>query len=314
MDLLALRGEEGVLECLILSTCLRFEIYAVVGLAGNYLKPFAEYMLDVHNVSRLSELNDISFREEEDAVRHLFSVACGLDSKIVGEKQIVAQIKDAYQTALESNCTGPLLNKLFQKCLNVSKNVRTRTGIDRGICSAASLAVKLLHNNHGSPRRKKILILGAGQMGKLLGVHLAAKGCTDICFCSRSTENAKAVAGLCSAKYIPYGRMFDELKETDVLAAATGAPHEVIGYDDIREIMRRRGERPLCILDLADPPDVNGAVAGIRGVHYYSIGCVDELAARAMHKRSAAAREARVLIDKAVHGFNFSGQPAERPA
>ncbi|MCX6338783.1 MAG: glutamyl-tRNA reductase [Candidatus Aureabacteria bacterium] len=303
---MSLRNRHGVHECLILSTCLRFEIYAVVRASSSLPKPLEEYIHDSHAVSKLASLDDVTFIEGEEAVRHLFSVACGLDSHIIGEKQIVGQIKNAYHSALGLGCTGPVLNRLFQKCMNVSKSVRNRTGIDKGICSAASLAVKLLLDTHGSMRDKRVLILGAGQMGKLVGLHLRTKGCEDIYFCSRSVENAKAVAEQCSAGYIPYSQFFEMLQRVDILVTATGAPHEVIGYHDMQEVMERRKGSLLCILDLADPPDVNHRISTLEGISYYPINRVDELAVKTRNTRIAAAGEAWLLIDEAVKDFNLS--------
>lgn len=306
LELASLKSTPGVLECVILSTCLRFEIYAVVQASSSSLEPIEQYMRCSHAPSGLATLDAIMFREGEEAVRHLFSVSCGLDSRIVGEKQIVGQIKEAYDAALKLGCTGPVLNRLFQRCLHVSKKVRSLTGIDVGICSAASLAVRLLMDSHGSLGDRKVLILGAGQMGKLLGLHLSAKGCKDISFCSRSSERAKAVAEQCSAEHVPFERLLPALLESDVLVTATGAPHEIIGYGDMKRVMGRRGGRELCILDLADPPDVDRRVSGIDGVRYYPISCVDELAAEARNSRLAAARKARLLVDEAAVDFNLS--------
>jgi glutamyl-tRNA reductase len=293
-------------ECVILSTCLRFEIYAVVPASVYSLVPVEEYLHSAHGISGLTKLDTVTLKEGREAVRHLFSVACGLKSKIMGEKQIVGQIKDAYGTALKLGCTGPVLNRLFQKCLNVSKNVRSRTGIDEGVCSAASLAVKLLLDNHGALHGKRVLIFGAGQLGKLLGFQLKAKGCKDIYFCSRSTENAEALAEQCSAGCIPYGRFHEAIKNMDVLASATGAPHEVIGYRVIDDVMKQRAAKAFCVLDLADPPDVDERVSTIDGVYYYSIRCLDELADETKNRRIAASREARLFIDEAVNGFILS--------
>jgi glutamyl-tRNA reductase len=288
---------------LILSTCLRFEIYAVVGAVSDHLKPLEDYLRNSRGVAGIASLDSVSVREGGEAVRHLFSVICGLDSHIIGEKQIVGQVKNAYRVAMELGCTGPSLNKLFQKSLNVSRTVRSRTGIEEGACSAASLAVKLLLDRHGSLRQKEVLILGAGQMGKLVGLHLASKGCRNISFCSRSIESAKSLAEQCSADYAPYLRLFDMLQRVDVLVTATGAPHEVIGYRDMQEVMHKRGGRALCVLDLADPPDVDPRTAELDGLHYYSLQCVDEMAAKTRDVRLAAAREAHLLIDEAARGF-----------
>ena len=310
----SLRSAPGVLEAVILSTCLRFEIYAAleegVGIPG----PIADYLRLAHGVDPAAPGASISVFEEGDAVRHLFEVVCGLDSSIVGEKQIVAQVKEAYHAAHAAGCTGPVLNRLFQKCLNVSKRVRTRTGIDRGVCSAASLAVTLVRRRLGTLEGARALVLGAGQMGKLAALNLAANGCGAIRFAARSEENARIVAGQCGAACIPFGAVSKALDETDILLAATGAPHQVVGYATIGEAMKRRGGRPLCIVDLADPPDVDPRVASIGGVTLYTLRCVDALAEAPKQARLAAMRNARAMIEESIGEFARARGTARRAA
>jgi glutamyl-tRNA reductase len=298
-ELLRLRGVPGVEECVILSTCIRFEIYAVVrgGLPPARLLP-------ERPAPRPRECGPpLTVIEGDDAVRHLFSVACGLDSKIIGEKQIAGQVRNAYGAALDGGCTGPLLNRLFQRALNVSRKVRTRTGIDRGACSAASLAARLLSDHLGGLRGRRAVILGAGQLGKLVGLQLSSKGCAEVCFSSRSAGSARAVAEQCSASWTPFSRFYEALEEADILVTATGAPHEVIGFRDVVEVMRRRNGRPLSVADLADPPDVDRRVSEIEGITHFTINRVDELADETKAGRAAAACEAWSMVEEAVADF-----------
>lgn len=299
----SLLGHAAVRECLILSTCLRFEIYAVLGEYTDALEVFDGYARREHGFS-LEELADsIAILEGEDVVRHLFTVVCGLDSEILGEKQIVRQIKNAYGAALEAGATGSVLNRLFQKSLNVSKKVRTRTGIDRGASSAASLAVRRLSDLFENLPEKRILILGAGQMGKLAGVHLEAKGCGEILFTSRSLEHARATAAQCGAVAVPYDDFLEKLRKADVLVTATGAPHVILDFEDMEEALRKRRGRRLCIVDLAEPPDVDGRVKDLEEIIYITIGEVNRMASETRARRTAAARDARCMIDEAAAGF-----------
>jgi glutamyl-tRNA reductase len=310
----SLRGAPGVLEAVILSTCLRFEIYAALEEGAGIIGPIAEYLRAAHGVDPAAPGASISVFRDQDAVRHLFEVVCGLDSSIVGEKQIVAQVKEAYHAAHAAGCTGPVLNRLFQKCLNVSKRVRTRTGIDRGVCSVASLAVTLVQRRFGGLGGTRALVLGAGQMGKLAALNLAAHGCGAICFAARSEENARIVARQCGAACIPFSSVPEALGETDILLAATGAPHQVVGYAMIEEAMRRRGGRALCIVDLADPPDVDPRAASIGGVTLFTLRCVDALAEAPKQARLAAMRNARAMIEESIGEFTRARDGAARPA
>ena len=310
----SLRRTPGILECLILSTCIRFEIYAALENGAGIPGPVAEYLRGTYGVDIGAAGDAFAVFEGADAVRHLFEVVCGLDSSILGEKQIVAQVKEAYRAAQNAGCTGPVLNRLSQKCLNVSKRVRTQTGIDRGVCSAASLAVKLVLKNCGGLDGTRALILGAGQMGKLVALNLAANGCREIRFAARSEENARIVAEQCGAGCIPFSRFPEELREVDILISATGAPHEVVGYATIEEAMGRRGGRALFIVDLADPPDVDPRVSILGNVSLFTLRCVDALASETKQTRLAAARAARVLIEECVGEFTRARDGAARPA
>ena len=304
-ELISLRKSAGIRECLILSTCLRFEIYAVLGEDSEARKVLEDYLEGSHGFSLEEIAGSITAFEGTDVVRHLFSVACGLDSEILGEKQVVKQIKNAYGVAHETGTTAAILNRLFQKSLNVSKRVRTRTGIDVGACSAASLAVRRLSALHGDLFEKKVLILGAGQMGKLVGMHLGSKGCKEICITSRSVEHARATAEQCGARSIPFNTFFEKLEDVDILVTATGAPHLIFGFEDMEETIKKRGGRSLCIIDLAEPPDVDGRVADLEGITYITIGEVNKMASETRDRRTVAACEARTMVDEAAEGFTW---------
>lgn len=309
---LSLRKTPGILECLILSTCIRFEIYAAVKEDAEIPGPVSDHLRDAFGVDIGVAGDAFAVFEGADAVRHLFEVVCGLDSSIVGEKQIVGQVKEAYRAAQNAGCTGPVLNRLFQKCLNVSKRVRTRTGIDRGVCSAASLAVKLVLRSCGGLDGTRALILGAGQMGKLVALNLSANGCREIRFAARSEENARIVAEQCGAGCIPFSRFPEGLREVDILISATGAPHEVVGFRTVADASAHRGGRTLFIVDLADPPDVDPRVSILGNVSLFTLRCVDALASETKQTRLAAACAARVLIEESVGEFTRARDGAVR--
>ena len=302
-SLLSLMKIPGVLECVILPTCLRLEIYLVMREGEDPRDLLGGYLREAHGCSREEIAVSLNRYEGNDVARHLFSVACGLDSNIIGEKQIVAQVKDSYRLALEHGCTGAVLNRLFQTCLCVSKRVRTRTRLDEGVCSTASLAARMLAERLGGLGSAQALILGAGQMGKLVARHLSAMGCDRICFSSRSTESAQAVAGECAAESVPFGRFFEALEKADILVTATGAPHEIISYADMRGVMERRRGMRLCVVDLADPPDVDPRVSLIEGVIFSALKDVEKKSAEMKPRRAAAALQARALVEQAVEEF-----------
>lgn len=292
-----LQHTEGIRECAILSTCIRTEFYVVTAHSGNSFIPFHRYFSTRHGIPPAEvESNFFSFKNSE-AIRHLFAVVAGLDSTIIGEKQIVHQVKTAYRAARLRGTTGKVLNVIFQKSLNVSKRIRGETDIDKGVFSSGSLAVKKLTALFPALNTMNALIIGSGQMGKIMGRNLKKAGCTRITFCSRNMEAARSLAEDLDATCIPFSSVLDGIRETDILLSATAAPHRILRYHELFNVMKNKYPRRLCIMDIARPPDIDPRVASLPGVCYFSLFDVDHTAHDEIPGKTVEARKAWAIVD-----------------
>lgn len=258
-------------ENLILSTCNRVEIYVVSDRNKDYVSGIKSFLSRYHDLD-LSEYEErIYVRKDKEAVEHLFGVAAGLDSMVIGEMEISAQVKKAYQDARESLATGKVLNRLFEKALNTSKKIRTKTLIGQGAVSVSSVAVRLAEKILGRLRDKTALIVGTGTIGEQLLLYLRKNSVRSILVTNRTMEKAQGLAGRFQATAVPFEDFKDRLADVDIVIASTGAPHHIIHSNDIASLMPRRKQRPLFIIDLAVPRDVETAVNTIDNVYLYNI-------------------------------------------
>jgi glutamyl-tRNA reductase len=208
---------------------------------------------------------------EDAAVRHLFAVAAGLDSMVLGETQILGQVKEAFALAQGEHTTGPILDGLFRAALNLGKQARTRTGISRGCFSIGHCAVELARAIFGSLDTRQVLILGAGQMSEIMARHLICEGASTVLVANRTLARARELAEQIGAEAVPFDELEDHLVRADVVVTSTGAPHALIRAEALRQVMRRRRNRPLCLIDVAVPRDVEPAAGHLDNVFLYNI-------------------------------------------
>ncbi|MDP2913439.1 MAG: glutamyl-tRNA reductase [Candidatus Omnitrophota bacterium] len=264
-------------ESLILSTCNRVEIYAVYDRNKDYVSGIKSFLSRYHNVN-LSEYEDrIYVRRDREAVEHLFGVAAGLDSMVVGEMEISGQVKKAYKDARESFATGKALNRLFEKALNTAKKVRTRTLIGRGAVSVSSVAVRLAEKILGRLDDKTALIIGAGAIGEKLLLYLSKNGVKSILVANRTPEKAQGLAAAFAATAVAFEAFLDRLADVDIVIVSTGAPQSVIRKDDMASLMPKRKERPLFIIDLAVPRNVDEETNRMDNVYLYNIDDLEKI-------------------------------------
>jgi len=264
-------------EGMILSTCNRVEIYAVCDRDKDYVSGIKSFMSRYHNIS-LSEYEDrLYVRRDRDAVLHLFSVAAGLDSMVVGEMEISGQVKKAYQDARKSLTTGKALNRLFEKALFTAKKIRTRTLIGKGAVSVSSVAVRLAEKILGKLNDKTALIIGTGAVGEKLLLYLKKNGIKSIMVANRTLEKAQDLADRFAATAVAFEVFLERLADVDIVIVSTGAPHSVIRKDDIASLMPRRKQRPLFIIDLAVPRNVDEGVNRIDNIYLYNIDDLEKI-------------------------------------
>lgn len=258
-------------ETLVLSTCNRMEIYAVAGRDKDYVNDIKNFLGRFHNLNISEYENRIYVYKGKNAIEHLFKVTAGLDSMVIGEMEISGQVKKAYREAREGHATGKVLNRLFEKALNTSKKIRTRTLIGRGSVSVSSVAVRLAEKILGRLNDKTALIIGTGSVGEQLLLYLRENNVKSILVANRTLEKAKDLAGRFAATAVAFEDFKDSLVDVDIVIASTGAPHHIIHRDDIVSLMPRRKQRPLFVIDLAVPRDVDQEIGRIDNIYLYNI-------------------------------------------
>ena len=291
-------------EALILSTCNRVELYAA---APDPAAGFAS--IEAFLAARAAlEPDDRRFFYRQDgtgAVRHLFRVVSGLESMVLGETEILGQVKKAYGVAAESGATSRLLNKLFQRAFNVAKEVRTRTNITRGPVSVGSVAVDLAERIFGRLSSCRAMILGAGEMSEITARSLMSRGAHGIFVANRSFDRAQMLAEETRGEAIGFEQWHERFEDIDILISSTAAPHMIVTREKLAQAMRRRGNRPVFVIDLAVPRDVDPAVNDLDGVYLYDIDALRDIAAQSMVIRGREVTECERLIER--HVGEFSG-------
>lgn len=266
-----LKESASLKEGLILSTCNRVEIYAVGGRDRDCVFGIKEFLGKFHSM-KISDYHDkLYIHRGKSAVEHLFRVASGLDSMVIGEVEILAQLKKAYQDARTASSTGKVLNRLLEKAFNTAKKIRSETFIGRGVVSVSSAAIKLSEKILGGLEDKTALIIGTGTVGEQLILYLRKNGIKNILVANRTLDKAKELAGRFGATAVAFELFKNTLVETDIVIASTGAPHAIIRKDDIAALMRLRKQRPLFIIDLAVPRDVEPGVNSVDNAYLYDI-------------------------------------------
>ncbi len=238
-----------------------------------------------------------------EAVRHLFQVASGLDSMVLGEPQILGQVKRAYQVASDAGTTGPVLDHLLQQCLSAAKRVRTDTAISRNAVSIAFAAVELARTIFGELTGRSVLLLGSGEMDELAARHLSGNGVTSITVSSRTYTHAADLSGRLGGRAVSWDRFPEILEKVDIVVAGTAAPDTVLGKAQVQRAMRARRSRPLFLIDIAVPRDVEPEVNTLDNVYLYDIDDLQGVVDANLEERVRAAEEARRMVDAEVESY-----------
>jgi glutamyl-tRNA reductase len=290
-------------EGAILSTCHRVELYAAAPSAAGLREALARFWCDQRNVSRQDLDEQVYYLEDEEAAAHLLSVASGLDSAILGEPQILGQVRWALESSLEHHsASGAALAGLFQQAVSVGRRVRNETKIGRNAASVSYAAVELARQVAGDLRESHVLLVGAGKMGELAAKNLISKGVAGLAVVGRSPERARQLALECGSA-VALAELEDALPNSDIVISCTSAPHHVIRREMIERVMRERPERPLVLLDIAVPRDIEPAVGEIDGVRLYNIDDLDAVVTANMSERMAEAGKVRAIVEDEVHAF-----------
>ena len=298
-----LRGAADVHETVVVSTCNRTELYLVVGDPVE-AESSVLTMLARHAGIRPTELTGVIYSHRNcDAARHLYRVTSGLESMLIGEAEIQGQVKRAYDAALANETTGPLTNRLFRAALETGKRVRTETGIGEGQLSLPGAAVALAKERLGAIQGRTVVIIGTGETSELTARALADSGAAPVFVANRRRDRALSLAGRYHGTSVPLDELPDALLRTDIVVAATASPHLLLEVREIADVMRAREGRPLLLIDLAVPRDIDAACAGLEGVSLYDIDDLQAVASRNRRVRQAEARRADGIIEEEIQRF-----------
>ena len=299
-------------EVVLLSTCNRVEIYGTTPWVNG----------NVHGILRHLGAGDTDYspylyvKEGDEAVKHLFQVAGGLDSMVVGETEITGQVKNAYQTAQDAKLTGRVLNRLFQTALQIGKEIRTRTNVGRGAVSVGSVAVELAEKVFDKDLAKKtVMIIGAGKMGEACVRHLAKKGAQSVLVSNRSFERAQGLAAEFGGRAIRFEDCLTAMSEADIVVSSTGCPQMILHRADLAQVMPSRRNRPLVLIDIAVPRDIDPDVQAVDNVYLYNIDHLEAIVRENLKSReSEVGRCDEIISERAQELIAKLEAPASRPA
>lgn len=304
-----LRAAGFLEESVILSTCNRVELYAAGPLAAEEtLRQLRDFLLRDRRIE--GDPGDAFYRHADtDCVEHLFKVASGLDSMLLGETEILGQLKQAYDLALSQHHTGKHLNKAFQRAFNVAKQLRTETNIQRGSVSVASAAVELAEKIFETLNDKKVLVIGAGDTSEKTARALLSRGAHSVLVSNRSHERALALAETLGGRAVRFDDWADEFANTDILISSTSAPHYVIDRKRLEPLLPARGSRPLLLIDIAVPRDIEPEVNFMENVFLYNIDDLQAIADDYLKQRRVEVARCEAIIREKARGL-FAGPPA----
>lgn len=293
-----LKVTEGLAEVAILSTCNRTEVYAVQPSADHH--GIIAWLAQYHNLAPEALADSIYIHSGTASVRHLLRVASGLDSMVLGEPQILGQVKDCFSIAHTHNTVGSELHRLSQSTYRVAKRVRSSTAIGQNPVSVASIAVDLASQLFADFSKCNTLLIGAGETIELVGRHLCHAGCHNVTIANRTLENARKLAEELDGEAITLGQIPEHLVHSDILIASTGSQLPILGKGTVERALKERRHRPIFMVDLAVPRDIEPEIDALRDVYLYSIDDLEQIIAENISNREEAAREADAIIEEAL--------------
>lgn len=302
-DLMQELKEKGIDENIVLSTCNRTEFYFSCENLEAALDKFNQTLSKYFHIQGEWLRKYTYLLTNEDAYRHLFLVASGLDSMVVGEPQILGQVKDAYRFATDCNTTGFFLDKIFHKTFNVAKRIRSETKVGYNPVSISAMAIELAKKIFGELQGKKILVIGVGEMCEIAIKYFKKNGVGDIYITNRTFQNAQKLADDIAGVPYPFGDLQDLLIKVDMVLSSTGSEKPIIEKGLVNFVMKKRKQKPLFFIDIAVPRDVEPSVNDIENVYLYDIDDLKELSQKHLSDRLAESEKARAIVDEEVEKF-----------
>lgn len=308
--LAALAARNVTREAVVLSTCNRAEIYAGAE-SDEAAESCGRFISEYNGVAWAAIAPHVVIYRGPDAADHLFRVAAGLDSLVVGEPQILGQVKDAFATASGQRSTGALTHRLFTSAFSVGKRVRSETGLGEGAVSVSYAAIALARKIFGALSGLNVLILGAGEMAKLTGTHLQSQGVKQLTIASRRFESAEALAAVLNGRAAPWTAIAHALGSADIVVTATGSSEPVLTRASVEEAMRPRRSRPLFVIDIAVPRDVDPGVGSLDQVFLYNIDDLYAIVKENLARRTSEVERAELIVREEVDRFKTWMQSRE---
>ncbi len=300
----ALATRPSAHEAVVVSTCNRAELYVACDDPAPAFEDLITFVSEFHQLLPERIRPHLYSHVDHDAARHLFRVASGLDSLVVGEPQILGQVKDAYSVAADAHATGALLNKLFHWAFAVGKRVRSETALAEGAVSVSFAAVSLARKIFGNLHGRRVLVIGTGEMGKLTATHLKAQGIGALVITSRTLAHAQELADEVGGTAAPWDALLQALRESDIVITATGSATPILTKSQIGASMPASRTRPLFLIDIAVPRDVEPNAADIEQVFLYNIDDLQAIVRENLEKRGGEVGRAEQIVDDEVKKFS----------
>lgn len=295
---------EGIIEGVIVSTCNRVEIYATTRDIAGGIARIKRFMADCHHLPFESLEPHLYSYHAENAIRHVFRVASSLDSMVVGEPQILGQIKTSYGYAAEFKSSGIILNRFLHKAFSVAKRVRTETKIASSAVSVAFAAVELAKKILGDLSDKTVMLLGAGETCELAAKHFLNSGVKGVLVTNRTFERAEKLAEEFGGEAVRFEELLDHIHRADIVLSSTGAPHCLVGPKDVKEALKRRRFRPIFFIDIAVPRDIDPKVDDVENAYLFTVDHLQEIIQANLAQRGLEAEKAEQIIDQEIGQFS----------
>ncbi|HEY6872811.1 MAG TPA: glutamyl-tRNA reductase [Geobacteraceae bacterium] len=292
-----------VTEAVIVSTCNRVELYATTHDVAGGMARLKRFLADYHQIPLETLEPHLYSHYGEAAIRHVFRVASSLDSMVVGEPQILGQIKTSYGYAAEFKSSGIILNRFLHKAFSVAKRVRTETKIASSAVSVSFAAVELAKKIFGDLTDKTVMLVGAGEMCELAAKHFLNSGVRGVMVTNRTYDRAVRLAEEFGGRAVSFEDFIDQLHKADIILSSTGATHFIIGAKDVEEVIRRRKLKPMFFIDIAVPRDIDPKVNDVANVYLYDMDDLQGVVATNLEQRNKEAEKAEAIIDQEIGQF-----------
>jgi glutamyl-tRNA reductase len=290
-------------EAIILSTCNRVELYANVKDNQRAAEAVKTFLSEFHNINRSSLDTGLYIYDGVNAVRHIFRVASSLDSMVVGEPQILGQLKDAFELALSQKTTGILLNKLMKKAISVAKRVRTETRIAENAVSISFAAVELAKKIFTDLSKRVFMLLGAGEMAELAAKHLISSGVKEVLVSNRTYERACDLAKEFNGKPVRFDEFIVEMSRADIVICSTGAPNFIVTKSQMQKVMKERKQRQVFLIDISVPRNLDPEINDLDNVYLYNVDDLQGVVDSNVFERKKEADKAEKIIDEELETF-----------